>query len=155
MSVLRGKRHKLASSFFMQAWFMVEFYDRNQVSFIWFMMLSIPRLRFLPRYSCLSGLKQIKNQTRILWYNFDSADVTWHLNNFREVCFFYLCYLFLFWKCFCFFQRQISSLSVWLVQFWGFYQHWVLMSNKKSSAYYSYFSGFKDFRDGILKCSLF
>lgn len=40
--------------------------ETNQVSCIWFMMLSASRLKFLSHYSYLFGLKQIKNQTRIL-----------------------------------------------------------------------------------------
>lgn len=127
--------------------------ETNQMSFILFMMLSVPRLRFLSHYSCLFGLKQIKNRSKILWYNFDFAYVIWHLNDFREVSFFYLCYLVLFWKMLLLFQRQILYLSVWLEQFWTLYQHLILMANKKTSAYYSDFSSLEDFKDEILKLS--
>ena len=114
-----GKRRKLAKTFFQAGvilwWhFMTE---TNQVSFIWFTMLSAPSLRCLSHYSCLFDLKQIKNQTGILWYNFDFADVMRQLSNFREVGFFYLFYLVLFWKMHLHFQRRYCALQYGLCNF--------------------------------------
>lgn len=96
MAILRGKRQKLAKTFFMQVWF----YD----GILWQKPTKCPLYGLWCYqllgwdYSCLFSLKQIKNQTRILWYNFDFIDVIWHPSNFREVSYFYLCYFVMFWK---------------------------------------------------------
>lgn len=88
MAILRGKRQKLAKTFFMQVWF----YD----GILWQKPTKCPLYGLWCYqllgwdYSCLFRLKQIKNQTRILWYNFDFTDVIWHPSNFREVSFFVL-----------------------------------------------------------------
>ena len=155
MAILRGKDRNWQKNFFhagMILWwnFMTE---SNQVSCIMFMILSASRLRFLSHCSCLFGLEQMKNQTRILWCNFDFADVIWHLSNFREISFLYLCYLVLFWKNAFAFSKADIVLIYMACAILSILATFGIDEKQEKLCIWELFFSFKDFKYGISKDS--